>query len=335
MSRRYGAAPLRGLLNRDDRSAAWLQHLEGVGEPDFDVRLPAPHDLPAALLGLAVPHEDIGDLVAALPTPDDTPEPWWLLRRCTHALVRELGVVEAAPALPALPGGFGAARRYFYVYVFLAALPHVRGFHRNRGIPEDVSRLTLADLGRSMAVHRRRHGVGGLDLAPWLSRHFRGVLYQLGRLQFERVRLGIRTAAAILAAGEPSRPGEPALAVHIPDFCGPLTPRACDESFERAKAFFARHFPDEPVSVAVCDSWLLDGQLAGYLPPDSNIVRFQRRFRPSYRPEHDDEVTLGFVFGRVPPSLDELPQRTTLQRAVVDHLRAGRRWYGGAGWLRL
>lgn len=76
-------------------------------------------------------------------------------------------------------------------------------------------------------------------------------------------------------------------------------------------------------------------QLAEYLPADSNIVRFQRRFRPAYRPDYDDEVILGFVFGRIPASLDDLPRRTTLQRAIVDHLRAGRRWDGGVGWLRL
>lgn len=335
MDRLHGAARVRDILREDGQTAAWLEHLEGIGEPDFEVRLPSAVDLPPALLGLAVPHEDIDDLVATLPARESAPQLWWLLERCTHSLVRDLGVVDGPPPFPALPESIGVLRRYFYVYVFLAALPYVRAFHRQRGIPGEISRLTLADLGRSMAVHRRRHGMGGLDLAPWLMRHFRGNIYQLGRLQFERVRLGTRTAAAALAAGEPSRSGEPALAVHIPDFYGPLTPRACDESFARAKEFFGRHFPEEGVSVAVCHSWLLDEQLAEYLRAGSNILRFQRRFRPAYRLDYDDEIILGFVFGHTPASLDELPRRTTLQRAVVDHLRAGRRWYGGAGWLRL
>ena len=40
-----------------------------------------------------------------------------------------------------------------------------------------------------------------------------------------------------------------------------------------------------------------------------------------------------FVFG-VPAAddLDALPQETTLQRALVRHLRDGKHWTGGVGW---
>ncbi|MBI3971100.1 MAG: hypothetical protein HY332_07400, partial [Chloroflexi bacterium] len=47
---------------------------------------------------------------------------------------------------------------------------------------------------------------------------------------------------------------------------------------------------------------------------------------------------LRFDFGRTTPALDRLdalPRRTTLERAIVRHLKAGRHWHGGAGWLRL
>ncbi|MGW3951775.1 acyltransferase domain-containing protein [Streptomyces sp. NPDC004752] len=53
---------------------------------------------------------------------------------------------------------------YVPVYVFVAALPHARACHRERGVvaggcqlPADVARRTLADLGRTMPVHHRRH----------------------------------------------------------------------------------------------------------------------------------------------------------------------------------
>jgi hypothetical protein len=114
-----------------------------------------------------------------------------------------------------------------------------------------------------------------------------------------------------------------------------MTPAACDASFTHAKEFFARHFPEEDYHIAVCRSWLLDDQLADYLPADGNIVQFQRRFRPAYRPHDDDEDILRFVFGRITPGLDGLPQRTALERAVVGHLKAGNHWSGGAGWLEL
>ena len=88
--------------------------------------------------------------------------------------------------------------------------------------------------------------------------------------------------------------------------------------------------------MGTCGSWLMDEQLAEYLPSDSNILRFQRRFTidSGWSVQGDDDV-VRFVFGQLPDTLDELPQRTTLQRAVVQHLRDGRHWYIRQGWLAL
>lgn len=331
---------LKRLLGENEQAKTWLEGLDRIGGPDFDVALPASNELPPVLLELAVPHEDIDALVTLRPSRDQSPAIWWLLERCAHSLVRDLGAIRGPLPFPALPedsGGLGALHRYFYVYVFLAALPHVRAFHRARAIPDEISRLTLADLGRNMAVHRRRHGQGGLAEPHWLMLHFRGTLYALGRLQFQRARLGGRTGRAVAAAGLPYGPGDPALAVHVPAYYGPLTPAACDESFAQASTFFARHFPEEQYAVATCHSWLLDEQLGEYLSENANIIHFQRRFRPAYRPD-DDATTLRFVFGRTTPALDQLdalPCRTTLERATTNHIKRGRHWHGGAGWLRL
>jgi GNAT-like C-terminal domain len=54
--------------------------------------------------------------------------------------------------------------------------------------------------------------------------------------------------------------------------------------------------------VAICTSWLLDDQLAAYLKPDSNIIRFQRRF--SLLPDSsdgDDDVLILCSDGSRPP----------------------------------
>jgi hypothetical protein len=295
--------------------------MDGARDDLNDIVLPSPEELPAILLSLAVPHEDIDAIVASRPTSDR----WPLLARCVGTLVRALATDDPPPPFPAVP-----VDTYFYVYVFLAALPHVTAYHRARAVPVEVTRLTLADLGRALARHRWQFGLAGLDLQHWLANHFTGRLYQLGRLQFERAGIGTRTGRAAGLA-----PGTPVLAVHIPHFYGPLSRRACDASFARAVEFFARHFPEERYGVAVCHSWLLDPQLAEYLPAGSNIVGFQRRFQPAYTPEADDETIQEFVFGRAEPDPALLPRDTALQRAVADHLLAGRHWHRGAGWLRL
>ncbi|MGW4030857.1 acyltransferase domain-containing protein [Streptomyces sp. NPDC004838] len=312
------------------------------------VELPESDVLAEALLDLAVPHEDIRELLTLRGRMTTDPGLRRLLETGVRNLTEDMGRIGGGGGPPSLSdddvGSQGPRRspdrsavaRYFPVYVFVAVLPYIRAHHRERSVPDAVSRRTLADLGRQIAVHRRRHGNGGLLIPGWLGLHFRGELYQLGRLQFARDRLGARTGAAVREAGLPLGPGDPVLGLHIPDFLGSLTPAACDRSLGLAGEFFARCYPEETYRVASCHSWLLDPQLAEYLPEDSNIRRFQDRFRLSHeRKDAEDGDPVGFVFGdpRLPPQ--GLPRRTALERAIGDHLRAGRHWYCGHGWFAL
>ncbi|WP_405873856.1 MULTISPECIES: acyltransferase domain-containing protein [unclassified Streptomyces] len=298
--------------------------------------LPDADELAEVLLDLAVPHEDINQLVRMGRRVTDDPELRRFLEASVDELVRGMGEIGGPVDLPQLDWASGPLQRCFPVYVFVAALPHTRAYHRARGIPDDVSRRTLADLGRNMAVHHRRYGRAGLQAPWWLTHHFRGELYQLGRLQFERARHGQRTSRVLAAAGLDVAPGTPCLNVHVPDYFGPLSPAACERSLALAEEFFARHYPEEKYRAALCHSWLLDPQLKEYLPADSNIVRFQDRFRVAREDrETADKEPVQFVFGDPELPVENLPRRTAVERAVGDHLRAGRHWYIGHGWFPL
>ena len=298
--------------------------------------LPDADGLAEVLLDLAVPHEDINELVRMGRRVMDDPELLRLLESSVQELVQGMGEVGAAVDLLELDWASGPLQRCFPVYVFVAALPHTRAYHRERGIAAEISRRTLADLGRNVAVYRRRHGTTGVQAPFWLTHHFRGELYQLGRLQFERARLGERTARALSATGLDVAGGTPCLNLHIPDFLGPLPPAACDRSLALAGEFFARHFPEEKYRAALCHSWLLDPQLKEYLAADSHIVRFQERFRAARQDtEPADTEPVQFVFGDPELPVAGLPRRTSVERAVGDHLRAGKHWYIGHGWLPL
>jgi hypothetical protein len=298
--------------------------------------LPDADELAEVLVDLAVPHEDVGELVRMGRRVTDDPELRQRLEASVEDIVRGLGEIRNGVDLPELDWASGPLQRCFPVYVFVAALPYTRAYHRQRGIPDEVSRRSLADLGRHMALHRRRHDRSGVPSQRWLTLHFGGELYQLGRLQFQRDRLGQRTGEALAAAGVDAGPGTPCLDVHIPDFLGPLSPRACDRSLEFAAEFFARHFPEEKYGIATCHSWLLDPQLKGYLPADSNIVRFQERFRVAREDtEPADTEPVQFVFGDPGLPVETLPRRSAVERAVGDHLRSGGHWYIGHGWFAL
>lgn len=337
--------PTAALLLGDPELALWVRELDEADDlHEVAVRLPAGSELTDLLLDFAMAHEDIGPVLAAGSRLAADDALAWLLERCVRLFVRDMGIVgggpdggpRPGPRLPTLPPETGPAGHWFAVLVLAATAPHTLAYHRGHGVPPEVSRRTFGDVGRQCAVCRRRHGTAGVANTFWLIRHFRGMLFQLGRLQFERTRLGGTMGRAVAAAGMAAGPGDLDLAVHIPDFSGPLTPDACDDSVARARAFFPRHFPDEPYAVATCHSWLLDPQLADHLPATSNIVAFQRRFRPGYPVGTvDDQAPVSFVFGdpALPPA--GLPRHTAVQRAVGDHLRAGRHWYGGNGWFAL
>jgi hypothetical protein len=327
------AATVRQRLGLGDDHRAWLRELEAGGPSVPPPRLPAAAERRSLLERLGVAGPDALELTRAWPSPDRTPEGWWLLERCHGCIVRDLGGISPLGRWPPLPRKLGALGRLFYAYVFLAAVPDIRRWHRLHGIPDDISWATLADLGRHLAVQRRIHGVGGVDPPTWLRSHFRGALYQLGRLQFCRSRIWYQQAT-LDRLGVRFRHGDPALDLHIPEG-GPLAPDACDHSLRSARGFFPRHFPAERYEIVICTSWLLDDQLGAYLGPESNIMRFQRRFRVLPGGDDGDQDILRFVFRRAAPALQELPQRTSLERAVVDHLRAGHHWKVRTGWLDL
>lgn len=329
-------------LGLDDRHRERLVELELVGPALEALILPSPGEARRLLAHLGLPGSDAESVAASLPTSTEDPELWWLLERCHHELVRDLGGFEPLPPWPTLPGSLGARGRLFYVNVFLATLPATRRWHQERGIPDGVSWETLADLGNQVNIHRWMYGKCGLETHAWLTRHFRGAIYRLGRLQFDRSRIppGLggplfwNHTSALQQGGPGFGPGDHALGVHIPRGA-PLAPAACDDSVEWARTFFRRHFPSESCRLAICTSWLLDDQLAEYLPDDSNIVRFQRRFEMIAGAADGDSDVMRFIFGRVAPALDELPQNTALQRAIVRHLRSGRHWRTRTGWLEL
>ncbi|GDY32910.1 hypothetical protein GTS_45430 [Gandjariella thermophila] len=320
------AASVKDGLGLSDDFDALLDELSALDPEPGAVRPLDAVDAAGLLARLKVAPVDAAEAVAALPHPDAHPELRWLLQRCRHRLAADMGGTEFPTPWPQLPSELGPLGRYFYLAVLLATLPETRRFHAAHGIPDTISWASLGDLGEKVGLHRRFFDIGGFDRQDWFTLHFRGVLYALGRLQFN--------LTAIPANFADLTPGTPALGLHVPETGGPITPKACEESLRMAPAFFARHF-EVDCRIATCTSWLLDPQLADYLPDDSNIIQFQRHFHLLPEIEHGDPDILGFVFRRISPELETLPQDTTLQRAVVAHLQAGRHWHVRSGWIEL
>jgi len=334
---------VRDRLGLGEQYDAWLQRLRELGPPPNGLSLPGGGDAEALLARLGIDEPDRSEIVGALPSPEGQPELWWLLERAYNQVRSDVGQWDAPIGpRPGLPDELGVQGRCFWLFAYVAAVDDVRRFHASRGVPDDVSWATLADLGRHVATYRKRHGTAGFESQFWLTAHFRGALYELSRLQFNPYHLLSGPAgplfwydeAEVDRRGDGFRAGDPALGVHVPA-AGPLTPESVDRSLAEVRPFFSAHFPEHRFRVVTCTSWLLDEQLAEYLPPTSGIVRFQSRFELVPGVREADDAMFYYVFGGVPKSLDDVPAETELERAVVRHVREGRHWHLRTGWIEV
>lgn len=144
-----------------------------------------------------------------------------------------------------------------------------------------------------------------------------------GRALEKKISLPVEEWVQVLA------PEDPVLAIHIPRG-GPMDFQLCGESFRAAMEFFPSHFPAWDFEAFTCSSWLLDSRLEKLLPPESNIVRFQKEgyLFPGIS---DPDALLAAVFGAVPEDISKAPRDTFLRRAAADSILEGKNLYPGAG----
>ena len=187
--------------------------------------------------------------------------------------------------------------------------------HRRRGVPVEVSWKSLSDLGQQVHIHRLVHESFGLSSQGWCAANYTGRLLWLGRLQFALQKDRDHAADGVDAH---------VLAVHIPE-SGPLTPEGINDSLRMASQIAVPAFKDYAPQVVTLHSWLLDPGVNAGLNPESNMVKFTRRFE--LYGESTDAYRDALFFGfHIEPAgrdidLDSLPQTTSLQRAIVAQLK--------------
>ncbi len=88
---------------------------------------------------------------------------------------------------------------------------------------------------------------------------------------------------------------------------GALTLDALRDALAQAEPFFDKYYPDRRFVAYTCDSWLFSPQLEAMLPPESNILRWQREgyLLPS---DASGEWLLLFVFGSMTIDLATAPR---------------------------
>jgi len=108
---------------------------------------------------------------------------------CRHRVLTDATLIDSWEApWPALDDYLGAEAGLLNVLVMLSAVPEMLDVYRRLGVPADLYRDTISDLRRWIETDYYQHRYQRFGITPWIARwlchHWRGVILQLGRLQF-------------------------------------------------------------------------------------------------------------------------------------------------------
>ncbi len=126
--------------------------------------------------------------------------------------------------------------------------------------------------------------------------------------------------------------GDAVLDVHIPADL-PLTPEICQASYERAKQVLPACYPEMNFNAIICHSWMLEKRLEEIQGKKSNVTRFMDLYY-GYPLKSSGQAVYSFVF-KIPSPMpvDELPENSSMQRAVKEHLKKGGYIYEKGGYM--
>lgn len=130
------------------------------------------------------------------------------------------------------------------------------------------------------------------------------------------------------------QPEDTVINIHIPADVD-LTPEGCLETYDHARKFYQKYFPERNFKAFACRSWLLSRELEQVLKPTSNILAFGRQFS-GFPVTADATGVFTFAFNKAVPKLEELdiaslPEETSLHRGVKQLYQQGGYIYEYAG----
>lgn len=232
------------------------------------------------------------------------------VQKLTREETWEEGLEEVRSALGEDPEGMKLLR------CMLRCALDARGEYRRLGICDDIYFHTMGCFSRFVREHLESYGWYGFDRGFWTVRQVSARLFRIGELEYELIRLD----------------GQPVISLHIPTDVKLRTP-LLRASVEQAGEVLSRAFPEYEGAPMFCRSWLLSPALSELLPPESNILAFQRYFNITPLPTPSTGVIL-WVFKDPGLCPEDYPEKTTLQRNLKAWLLAGKMFPDAKGFLR-
>jgi len=226
----------------------------------------------------------------------------------------------------------------FGTFVWTLAIEDTEKIYQEKNIPHDILIETLSSLAIYVNLARKRFGnwgVGGYCMC--LHSIMLGRQFKLGRLSFAAEILNTESGDWCLPVPPDEyklglKEGDPYVHVLLQGIEN-LDESACLESFERAKEFFPKvlHFDFKAFG---CTEWVFDPLFEKILPPDNDILKFQKLFVRTTVWENYESLNRG-IFQGLDVSRDNIkdaPTDTDFRKKVVEHILSGGIMQAGGGF---
>ena len=188
--------------------------------------------------------------------------------------------------------------------------------YKRHGIPEDVLIDTLRDVVLWTNAWSEVKGELFLGELPWLSNSFKFKLFRLGSLEF----MAGKSKYACEEIG--LNVGNDIIEVHIPSGAD-LSEEEVKYSFDKAKSFFKKLYPEERFTHFICDSWLLDPTLENFLSSDSKIIKFKNNFTHIESTESYAALRYIFTWNTTRQNLKNATVFSSLSNKIKAHVLKG------------
>ena len=213
-------------------------------------------------------------------------------------------------------------RRNFLSFLYMCERLSER--YKEKGVGDEILLDTLGDIGRWLDVWSGLEGGLYLGELHWLRLHMGMGLFKLGRLQFAFGKSHCDIPEKNI------KKGDNVIEVHIPR-TGPLEREECERSFEIAKEFFAKYYPEYEYKYFTCHSWLMDESLKALLPPESNIIKFQDMFEVFCAEESYAALRFIFKWNAKKAEIGSFDAKTSLEKNIKAWVLDGKKLYQALG----
>ncbi|MBQ3133964.1 MAG: DUF5596 domain-containing protein [Clostridia bacterium] len=226
-----------------------------------------------------------------------------------------LGMLDEIKAMGA---ACGVSAYVAHLLLLLALCDGLKEKYRSRGLSESLYAATVRDLTNKLHECYLVYGEWGVFVADWMIGYFELTRFTLGRLQFERMPVGVDCVVDGVAVSKDML----AINVHIPRTGERLDYDVVRECYDRAVAFFKDELC-KPI-VFMCHSWLLYSWNQTVLSPQSNLAKFAADYTLVEQRDYDDYSEVWRLFDcRFTGDLEALPADTSFRRAYIERMRSG------------